>query len=256
MFGYGKDFTTSNKLPDMLRSFVQYRGQLSLTSTWSGWLWIALLLLFKYLGRVQSVRVRGVPVLKLFKVVGPVLVCILAILATKLGELYLSPGCNVYDEHTGVANVHADSAPASAWNISHKNVSSTDVQGHLVTYTPQEDNPGCVLMPKSSKTPSAVPYSWPKWRGLSITGPFGSPPTFHALDFSLASGPLFTGAIVVTLVASLESIAIARALASKHRQPDMSANCGVRCAGHVEHVRLAHARIPSLRLLLPLCAQR
>ena len=75
------------------------------------------------------------------------------------------------------------------------------------TYLPDTVNPwGSVANP------------WPKDRGLAITGTFGNPPTGRKPNFSLVSGELLTSAIVITLVASLESIAIAKALASKHRQ--------------------------------------
>jgi hypothetical protein len=36
--------------------------------------WIALLLLFKYTGRIDSVRIRGRRVLRFFKITGPILV--------------------------------------------------------------------------------------------------------------------------------------------------------------------------------------
>ncbi len=38
------------------------------------------------------------------------------------------------------------------------------------------------------------------------------------------NGPLLSGAIVITLIASLESIAIAKALGARHKQPDLDAN--------------------------------
>ena len=219
-FGYGKDFTSSTKLDELLQSYIDNKGNLSLTSVWTGWLWIAILLVFKYLGRIQY-TVRGIRVMRFFKITGPIVVCIISILATRFSHLYLSPGCTGYDKVKGVSNVYVPGVPASAWNISHSAVTTTDFLGHIVTYFPPADNPGCVPMPKQNLTGAAVPYPWPKWRGLQITGNFGGPPTGKRPNFSLVNGEVLTGAIVITLVASLESIAIAKALASKHKQPDL-----------------------------------
>ena len=73
LFGYGKDFTTSTNIDKMFESFIGYNNQINLRSVWSGWLWIALLLIFKYVGRMDHVKVRGVRVLRFFKITGPVL---------------------------------------------------------------------------------------------------------------------------------------------------------------------------------------
>lgn len=82
-----------------------------------------------------------------------------------------------------------------------------------------------------------VVYEWPKWRGLAIVGPFGGPPTGKNPDFGIIDGPngaqLLTQAIVITLVASLESIAIAKRLAVKHKQPDLDASREVRVSPFV-----------------------
>ena len=56
---------------------------------------------------------------------------------------------------------------------------------------------------------------WPSTRGIAITGTFGDPPRGRTPNFSLITGELLTGAIIITLVASLESIAISKALATK-----------------------------------------
>ena len=76
IFGYGKDFTTSTHIDELIQSFVDYRGQISTRATWSGWLWIGLLLLFKYAGRIKSERlmIRGYNPFTFFKITGPVLV--------------------------------------------------------------------------------------------------------------------------------------------------------------------------------------
>jgi sulfate transporter 4 len=158
--------------------------------------------------------------------------CIIAIVSTRLGELYLSPNCGAYDSVKNMANVYVPSAvgASSAWNISHTAVTTTDFLGRLTTYRPPRDYPGCVPMLKSAApvpflpdatTPWGAPENpWPRERGLPITGTFGQPPTGRLPNFSLVSGELLTGAIVITLVASLESIAIAKALVSKHKQPN------------------------------------
>jgi MFS superfamily sulfate permease-like transporter len=67
-----------------------------------------------------------------------------------------------------------------------------------------------------------VANPWPRDCALAITGTFGEPPSGRKPHFSLVSGELLTGAIIITLVASLESIAIAKALVSKHRQPNFN----------------------------------
>ena len=153
-------------------------------------------------------------------------------MSTKVAELYLSPGCTVYDPVKNVANVYIPSAVAvpSAWNISYTPVTTTDFLGHLRTYTPQRDNPGCVPMIKANAAVNFLPDTvtpwgtvdnpWPGDRGLPITGTFGNPPVGRTPNFGLVTGELLTSAIVITLVASLESVAIAKALATKHRQPN------------------------------------
>ena len=228
---YGKDFTTSTNIDDMIKSFITWDSQINTRSTWTGWLWIALLLCFKHLGRVDKVKVRGVRVLRFFKITGPVLLCIIAIVATKTAELHLSPGCTYYDPVKNVANIYIPTAVnmPSAWNISHKAITTTDFLGHLTTYKPARDNPGCVPMVKGSTVVNFVnntaPWGshanpWPRERGLSIVGTFGKPPTGRVPNLSLVSGEMLAAAITVTLVSSLESIAISKALVSKHRQPD------------------------------------
>jgi hypothetical protein len=52
----GKDFTSSTKLHELIRSYIDWRGELNTRAAWSGWLWIVLLLIFKYVGRVDKVR--------------------------------------------------------------------------------------------------------------------------------------------------------------------------------------------------------
>jgi MFS superfamily sulfate permease-like transporter len=170
-------------------------------------------------------------------------VCIIAIVITKLAELYLSPGCIYYDPVTNAANVYVGAAVGvpSAWNLSHTPRTTTDALGHLKTYTPGRDNPGCVPLPKAAAPapfllPAGAPanataplwgspaHPWPRDRGLAITGTFGGPPSVRLPNLSLLDGELLAGAIIITLVASLESIAIAKALASRHRQPDLDAN--------------------------------
>ena len=254
----GKDFTNSTHIDQLIQSFIDWRGELNTRATWSGWLWIALLLIFKYVGRVDKVKIRGYRVLRFFKITGPILVraehmacaactrfhadspaclpppqlCIIAIVSTKLAELHLSPGCSYYDPVKNSPNVFVPSALpiTSAWNISYTPITTTDFLGHLKTYTPGADAPGCVPMIKSAAAATFLPDAvtpwgspgnpWPRVRGLAITGTFGNPPTGRTPNFSLVSGELLTGAIVITLVASLESIAIAKALVSKHRQPN------------------------------------
>ena len=217
-----------------IQSFIDWRGEINLRTTWSGWLWIAILLIFKYVGRVERVKVRGVPVLRFFKIMGPVLLVIISILATYYAELYVSPGCTGYDPVKNMPNVYVPNAllTTSSWNISYTPVTTTDFLGRIKTYTPPEDNPGCVPMIKTAATATFLPDTtdqwglpvnpWPKTRGLAITGTFGDPPTGKTPNFSLISGELLTGAIIITLVASLESIAISKALATKHKQTGFS----------------------------------
>jgi MFS superfamily sulfate permease-like transporter len=229
LHGFGKDFTASTNLDKMASSFGEWDNQVNTRSTWTGWLWIAILLCFKYVGRVDSVKVRGIRVLRFFKITGPVLLCIIAIVSTKLGELYLSPGCTYYDEIKNTANIYVESAVAmpSAWNISHKSITTTNFLGELTTYKPARDNPGCVPMPKGSAPVSFInntaPWGteanpWPRERGLAIVGTFGKPPTGRLPNLGLVTGELLAASITLTLVSSLESIAIAKALVSKHRQ--------------------------------------
>ena len=47
----GKDFTSSTKIDKLIQSYIDWEGQISTRATWSGWLWIGLLFLFKYLVR-------------------------------------------------------------------------------------------------------------------------------------------------------------------------------------------------------------
>jgi len=74
LFGYGKDFTSSTHINALIQDYINFRGNVSTRATWSGWLWIALLLIFKYLGRIKSVKIRGYNPLVFFKVTGPILV--------------------------------------------------------------------------------------------------------------------------------------------------------------------------------------
>lgn len=113
----------------------------------------------------------------------------------------------------------------SSWNISYTPVTTTDFLGRIKTYTPPYDNPGCVPMIKAAAATSYLPDAltpwgqqanpWPSTRGIAITGTFGDPPRGRTPNFSLITGELLTGAIIITLVASLESIAISKALATK-----------------------------------------
>jgi MFS superfamily sulfate permease-like transporter len=233
-FGYGKDFTSSSHLDSLIQSFIDLRGELSTTATWTGWLWVGILLLFKYLGRIPY-KVKGVQVFRFFKITGPIVVVIISILATYHQKLYLSPGCTAYDSVKGTSNVFvgatlaAQSCPAAnlpVWNTSYSATTTTNFLGQLITYYPPRDNPGCVAMPKTQGASAATAakgqaYPWPRRRALNIVGTFGNPPSGKTPNFSLVSGQLLTGAIIITLVASLESIAIAKALASKHKQPDL-----------------------------------
>ena len=235
LFGYGKDFTASTNIDKIFDSFIEYDNQINVRSTWTGWLWIGLLLLFKYAGRVDSVKVRGVPVLRFFKITGPVLLCIIAIVVTKSTEMHLSPGCTYYDPIKNVANIYVESAVKmpSAWNVSHKSITTTNFLGELTTYKPARDNPGCVPMLKGSAPVAFINNTaawgteanpWPRQRGLSIVGTFGKPPTGRVPNLSLVTGELLAAAITLTLVSSLESIAIAKALVSKHRQANFDPN--------------------------------
>jgi MFS superfamily sulfate permease-like transporter len=205
IFGYSSDFTQSSHIDDVIQSFIDLRPTLSTRATWSGWMWIAILFSFRQLG---GITVRGRKPFNILKITGPVVLCIIAIVSTKLTDLHLSPGCTVYNENTGISNVYFANASTAQWNISGA----------------PPDNPGCVPMPKSV-VGSILPLPWPGDRGLSIVGTFGKPPTGNVhLRWEYVNGKLLTGAIIITLVASLESIAIAKALASKHRQADLDPN--------------------------------
>ena len=205
IFGYSSDFTQSSHLDDIIQSFIDLRPTLNTRATWSGWMWIAILFSFRQLG---GTAVRGRKPFNFLKITGPVALCIIAIVSTKLTGLHLSPGCTVFNEQTGISNVYFANASTAQWNISGA----------------PPDNPGCVPMPKSV-VGSILPLPWPGDRGLSIVGKFGKPPTGNVhLRWEYINGKLLTGAIIITLVASLESIAIAKALASKHRQPDLDPN--------------------------------
>ena len=235
LFGYGKDFTASTNIHKMFESFIGFENQINLRSAWTGWLWIGLLLIFKYLGRMDHVKVRGVRVLRFFKITGPVLLCIIAIVSTKMAELYLSPGCTYYDPIKNTANIYVESAVTipSSWNVSNKAITTTNFLGELTTYKPARDNPGCVPMLKGSAPVSFINNSaawgtaanpWPRQRGLAIVGTFGKPPTGRLPNLSLVTGELLAAAITLTLVSSLESIAISKALVSKHRQTNFDPN--------------------------------
>jgi hypothetical protein len=73
IFGYGKDFTSSTHIDDLIQDFINFRGNMSTRATWSGWLWIGLLLIFKYLGRIKSQRlmIRGYSPFTFFKITAP-----------------------------------------------------------------------------------------------------------------------------------------------------------------------------------------
>ena len=205
IFGYSSDFTQSSHLDDVIQSFIDLRPTLSTRATWTGWLWIGILYSFRHVG---GLTVRGRKPFNILKITGPILLCIIAMVSTKLASLHLSPGCTVYNEATGISNVYFANASAAQWNVS----------------SAPRDNPRCVPMPKSI-VGSILPLPWPGNRGLTIVGKFGKPPTGNVnLRWDLVNGKLLTGAIIITLVASLESIAIAKALASKHRQPDLDPN--------------------------------
>ena len=157
-------------------------------------------------------------------------------MSTKVAELYLSPGCTYYDPIKNTANIYIDSAVKipSSWNVSYKPVTTTNFLGELTTYIPARDNPGCVAMQKGSAQVTFIPNNtaawgtagnpWPSERGLSIVGTFGKPPTGRLPNLSLITGELLAAAITLTLVSSLESIAIAKALVSKHRQANFDPN--------------------------------
>ena len=77
-FGYGKDFTSSSQLHSQIKSFIDWRGEINTRATWTGWLWVAILLIFKYAGRAKwlDVTVKGVkvPISRFLKITGPVIV--------------------------------------------------------------------------------------------------------------------------------------------------------------------------------------
>ena len=79
--------------------------------------------------------IRGYNPFTFFKISGPILLCIIAIVSTKLAELYLSPGCSYYDPIKNIANVYVPSAVPlpSSWNLSYTPVTTTDFLGHLRT---------------------------------------------------------------------------------------------------------------------------
>ncbi len=168
VFGYGKDFSQSNEFHVLIGSFIDLRDTVSTRAVWSGFVWIGIMLVFKYVNmltrRIKGLRgTAGVRILWFLKITGPVLLCIIAIVSTKLAGLYLSPGCTVFNEKTGVSNVYFANATTAQWNI---------------TGAPR-DNPGCVPMPKS-RVGSILPLPWPRDRALQITGQFGSPPVGNA----------------------------------------------------------------------------
>ena len=156
-FGYGKDFTSSSKLDAQIQSFIDWRGELNLRATWSGWLWIALLLIFKYVGRVERVKVRGVPVLRFFKIMGPVLVVIISILSTYYSELYLSPHCTGYDSVKNMPNIYVPTAVGikSAWVRA-----ATAAAAATSAATPLRMNSRVIVRRTSAPRPSPPPTSW------------------------------------------------------------------------------------------------
>ena len=183
IFGFGKDFVStypqSTILNDLITSMMTWHGELSWRATWNGWTWIGLLLVFKQLGKLDT-KVRGIKVFRAFKILGPIVVVIAAILSTKYASLHLSPGCRQYDAVAGVANVYstwadpsnygpanpfhpvalpntAKAAVQAAWDKSPANAAVfpqapttlANFLGVIQVYSPFEDNPGCVPMPKS-----------------------------------------------------------------------------------------------------------
>ena len=139
---FGSDFTQSTHIDDVIQSFIDLRHTINLRATWTGWLWIGLLFVFKQLGSLK-VTVRGRRVFSVLKITGPILLCIIAIVSTKLAELYLSPGCSYYDPIKNIANVYVPTAVAlpSSWNLSYTPVTTTDFLGHLRTCVPSAARP-------------------------------------------------------------------------------------------------------------------
>ena len=71
IFGYSSDFTQSTHLDDVIQSFIDLRPTLNTRATWSGWMWIGILYMFRYLG---GKTFRGRKPFNFLKITGPVLV--------------------------------------------------------------------------------------------------------------------------------------------------------------------------------------
>ena len=227
-FGMSKDISNKADVPSVISSLIQWAGTVNSRTLWLGLIWLSILLFFKYVGGAKKLPFLSRNPLWFFKFLGPIIVCIVAILATKYGKLYLSPGCTYYDPVAGVSNILVPGLvnQPSVWNISSKSKTAINSLGDLVTYKPDSDNPGCVPMPKSVATDTAhlVSYPWPQDRGVSIVGTFGKPPTFRRPNFSLADKSLLTHAIIICVIASLETVSIGKALAAKRGQTGLDVN--------------------------------
>lgn len=112
-----------------------------------------LLIVFKCLGR-SSLRFRGLAVFEPLKYLGPIIVCVVAIMWTYFGQLYLSPGCTGYDSVANTPNVYVASLvdTPSAWNVCTKATTAVNFLGVIETYYPPCDNPGCVAMVRCART--------------------------------------------------------------------------------------------------------
>ena len=106
-----------------------------------------MLVAFKYLGR-STYRYRGRKIFQPFKYLGPIIACVIAIVWTFFGNLYLSPGCTAYDAVAGTSNIYVASIvnKTSVWKTCTKTTTAVNFLGVIQSYYPPCDNPGCVPM--------------------------------------------------------------------------------------------------------------
>lgn len=171
-------------------------------------------MLFKQLGLVKTQRKWLASSIRTLKVCGTILVCIMAILISWLGEQSKTPYCPL-----GRGDVFPGDIP-----------SAPGTSARPPPPLPPPSAPGalppskgmCVSLKATTRKP------WPdyvRWRGMETTGKVpGGLPVGRNHDWSLVDGRLIAGAVVCAFVGALETIAIGKSLATRRRQRDHSCN--------------------------------